>query len=179
MLNQIVSLSNHPSLQWLHVFSPFLSPLSPLWSPLLLPQKILFVTSKLFVFNFRHLGQGKYRPGYMYWLTFPWPSLKVTAVALIKKMFVSKISHPSSLYKIMSLFSCILPDQTLQELFWKLVLSNFRCVFSRSKAIGQISVMITAFNRKPKGNALVMYLVDCMNLASDLIHDLDLTFFKI
>ena len=59
-----------PSLGWLYVFSLF--SLRPL------PQQLLPLTSKPFELNLRYLGQGIYRSGKMYWVTFPWP--KVMAV---------------------------------------------------------------------------------------------------
>ena len=69
---QIYSLS-HPSLGWLYVFSSFL--------PRLPPQQLLPLTSKPFELNHRYLAQRIYGSGEMYWMTFPWPWPKVTAVA--------------------------------------------------------------------------------------------------
>ena len=40
---------------------------------------------KPFELNLRYLGQIIYRSGKMYWMTFPWPRPKVTAVASISK----------------------------------------------------------------------------------------------
>ena len=60
---------------WLYVFSSFPPP----------PQWLLLLTSKPFELHLRYLGQRKYRSGKMYWMTFRWPWLKVTAVTLINK----------------------------------------------------------------------------------------------
>ena len=42
-------------------------------------QQHLLLLSKSFVLNLRYLGQRTYRSGEMYWMTFLWPWLKVTA----------------------------------------------------------------------------------------------------
>ena len=69
---------NHPSLGWLYVFSSFPPPHPP-------PQQLLPLTSKSFELNLRYLVQRIYGSGEMYWMTFPWPWPKVTAVASISK----------------------------------------------------------------------------------------------
>ena len=74
---------SHPSLGWLYVFSSFPPPRPrPRPRP---PQWLLLLTSKPFELHLRYLGQGKCRSGKMYWMTFRWPWLKVTAVTLINK----------------------------------------------------------------------------------------------
>ena len=60
-----------------YVFSSF--PLCPL------PQQLLPLKSKLFELNLTYLAQRIYGSGEMYWMTFPWPWPKVTAVASISK----------------------------------------------------------------------------------------------
>ena len=51
---------------------------SPLHQPL---QKLLPLMSKPLELILRYLGQRIHRSGKMYWMTFPWPWLKVTAGA--------------------------------------------------------------------------------------------------
>ena len=70
-----MSLS-HPVLGWLYVFSLFPPPPPPILFPL---------TSKPFELNLWYLAQRIYGSGEMYWMTFPWPWPKVTAVASISK----------------------------------------------------------------------------------------------
>ena len=71
-----VSLS-HPVLGWLYVFSPF-PPRPP-------PQKLFPLTSKPFELDLWYLAQRIYGSGELYWMTFPWPWPKVTAVASISQ----------------------------------------------------------------------------------------------
>ena len=67
------------SLGWLYVFSSFPPrPRPP-------PQKLFPLTSKLFELNHWYLVQRIYGSGKLYWMTFPWPWPKVTAVASISK----------------------------------------------------------------------------------------------
>ena len=68
---------SHPGLGWQNVFSSF-PPRPPL-------QRLLHLTSKPFELNFRYFGQRIYRSAEMYWMTFPWPWPKLTAVASISK----------------------------------------------------------------------------------------------
>ena len=49
------------------------------------PQKLFPLTSKLFELSLWYLAQRIYGSGEMYWMTFPWPWPKVTAVASISK----------------------------------------------------------------------------------------------
>ena len=73
-----ISLS-HPGLGWLYVFSSFPPrPRPP-------PQKLFPLTSKPFELNLWYLAQRIYGSGETYWMTFPWPCPKVTAVASISK----------------------------------------------------------------------------------------------
>ena len=51
------------------------------------PQKLLRLISKPFELNLRYLAQRIYGSGEIYWMTFPWPWPKVTAVASINKKF--------------------------------------------------------------------------------------------
>ena len=76
-------LLSHPSLWWLYVFSSFPPPRPRPPPPP--PQWLLLLTSKPFELHLRYLGQRKYRSGKMYWMTFRWHWLKVTAVTLINK----------------------------------------------------------------------------------------------
>ena len=79
-----LDLLSHPSLGWLYVFSSFPPPRPPPPPP----QWLLLLTSKPFELPLRYLGQRKYRSGKIYWMTFRWPWLKVTAVTLINKNLV-------------------------------------------------------------------------------------------
>ena len=63
----------------LYVFSPF----PPRPSPP--PQKLFPLTSKPFELNLWYLAQRIYGSGELYWMTFPWPWPKVTAVASISQ----------------------------------------------------------------------------------------------
>ena len=72
----MVSLS-HPVLGWLYVFSPF--------PPRPRPQKLFPLTSKPYQLNLWYLVQRIYGSGQLYWMTFPWPWPKVTAVASISQ----------------------------------------------------------------------------------------------
>ena len=63
----------------LYVFSPFLlRPRPP-------AQKLFPLTSKPFELNLWYLAQRIYGSGELYWMTFPWPWPKVTAVASISQ----------------------------------------------------------------------------------------------
>ena len=76
----------HPSLGWFYVFSSFPPPRPrPPPPPPPPPQWLLLLTSKPFHLGLRYLGQRKYGSWEMYWVTFGWPWLKVTAVTLINK----------------------------------------------------------------------------------------------
>ena len=75
----ISRLLSHPVLGWLYVFSPFRPrPRPP-------PQKLFPLTSKPFELNLWYLAQRIYGSGELYWMTFPWPWSKVTAVASISQ----------------------------------------------------------------------------------------------
>ena len=76
-------LLSHPGLGWLYVFSSFLP--RPQRPPHRRPppQQLLALTTKLFELNFTYLVQRIYGSGEMYWMTFPWPWPKVTAVTSI------------------------------------------------------------------------------------------------
>ena len=80
ILPQFLQSLSHPRL---YVFSSFLPPHPR--PPLPLPQWLLLLASKLLELDLRYLGHRKYGCGKMYWVTFGWPSLKVTAVTLINK----------------------------------------------------------------------------------------------
>ena len=67
---------SHPSLGWLYGFGSF-PPRPP-------PQQLLPLMSKPFQINLRSLGQRIDMSGKMYWMIFPWPWPKVTAVASIR-----------------------------------------------------------------------------------------------
>ena len=72
-----ILLLSHPGLGWLYVFSLFPPrPRPP-------PQKLFPLTSKPFELDLWYLAQRIYGSGEMYWMTFPWPWPKVTAVASI------------------------------------------------------------------------------------------------
>ena len=97
------------------VFSPFLLPLM----------------SKPFELNLRYLAQIIYGSGEMYWMTYPWPWPKVTAVASISKnLLVCVIKWElliRSLPKVAAvlLYSWLLPDYILEKfccklLFWQI-----------------------------------------------------------
>ena len=75
----LVASLSHLVLGWLYVFSLF----PPLPRPR--PQKLFPLTSKPFELNLWYLAQIIYGSGDMYWMTFPWPWPKVTAVASISK----------------------------------------------------------------------------------------------
>ena len=77
-------LSHPPILGWLYVFSLF----PPRPRPRPPPQKLSPLTSKPFQLNLWYLAQRIYGSGEMYWMTFPWPWPKVTAVASISKKFL-------------------------------------------------------------------------------------------
>ena len=95
---------SHPSLGWLNVFSSFPPRLPP--PPRPPPQRLLHLTSKLFEQHLTYLAQRIYRCGKIYWMTFPWPWSKVTAVASIsKKLLVCMIKlEPLIHYKILFLY---------------------------------------------------------------------------
>ena len=79
-----IYLLSHPVLGWLYVFSLFPpGPRPPPPPPP--PQKLFPLTSKPFELNLWYLAQRIYGSGEMYWMTFPWPWPKVTAVASISK----------------------------------------------------------------------------------------------
>ena len=80
----VASLSD-PSLWWLYVFSSFTPRPPPPSPPRLPPQQLLPLTSKPFELNLRYLAQRINGFREMYWMTFPWPSPKVMAVASISK----------------------------------------------------------------------------------------------
>ena len=67
---------------WLYFFSSFPPRLPPRRPP---PQQLLPLTSKPFEINLTYLAQRIYGSGEMYWVTFPWPWPKVTAVVYICK----------------------------------------------------------------------------------------------
>ena len=88
--------------------------------------------------------------GQMYWMTFRWPWLKVTAVTLINKnLLVCRIKWEplnQSLQNLVAIspWSWLSPDQILEEFCWKFLfcqifLENFGCVFSRSNTLLDIS----------------------------------------
>ena len=81
--NFLWSLS-HPVLGWLYVFSLF-PPRPRRPRPRPPPPKLFPLTSKPFELNLWYLAQRIYGSGEMYWMTFPWPWPKVTAVASISK----------------------------------------------------------------------------------------------
>ena len=76
-----VRLLSHPVLGWLYVFSPF----PPRPRPPPPPQKLFPLTSKPFELNLWYLAKRIYGSGELYWMTFPWPWPKVTAVASISQ----------------------------------------------------------------------------------------------
>ena len=82
----ISRLLSHPVLGWLYVFSPF-PPRPHPPRPRPLPQKLFPLTSKPFELNLWYLAQRihVYGSGELYWMTFPWPWPKVTAVESISQ----------------------------------------------------------------------------------------------
>ena len=108
-----LSLSlSHPVLGWLYVFSPFPPrPCPP-------PQKLFPLTSKPFELNLWYLAQRIYGSGELYWMTFPWPWPKVTAVASISQnVLVCAIKWEPLLFLqiFFKNFGCVFQGQTL---FW-------------------------------------------------------------
>ena len=179
---------SHPSLGWLYVFSSFPPPrLRPRPRPP--PQRLLLLMSKPFELKLGYLGQRKYRPGKMYWMTFWWPWPKVTAVTLINKnLIVCSIKweplHQSLQNSVaISLWSCLLPYYILEEycmnfVFCQFFFENFGCFFKVKHSIGYISGMVGPIDVKRKGGASVGYWVNYVTLTFDLTHDLDLWFFQ-
>ena len=82
---KITELLSHPVLWWLYVFSPFPPRPRPCPRRRPLPQKLFPLTSKPFELNLWYLAQRIYGSGELYWMTFPWPWPKVTAVASISQ----------------------------------------------------------------------------------------------
>ena len=122
-------LLSHPGLGWLYVFSSF--PPLPL-RPLL--QQLLPLTSKPFEGNLRYLAQRIYGSGEMYWMTFPWPWPKVTAVASINKNLRDKVR---TTYKITTTWQLYCPSHSYYLIrFWRSSVGN--CYFGKfsSKKFG-------------------------------------------
>ena len=129
---------SHPGLGWLHVFSSFPPrPCPP-------PQKLFTLTSTPIELNLWYLAQSIYGSGEMYWMTFPWPWPKVTAVALISKNLLVctikweplirslqkwQLCCSSHGYYLIRFWNC------WKLLFWQIFLKNFGCVFSRSNIV--------------------------------------------
>ena len=133
--------------------------------------------------------QRKYGSGKMYWVTFGWPWLKVTAVTLINKnLLVCRIkweplNQSLQNFAAITLRSWSSPDYILEECCWKpffcqIFLENFGCVFSRSNTLLD-SGMVGLIDVKWKGGASVGHWVNYVTLTFDLTHDLDLWFFKV
>ena len=99
----IKSLS-HPGLGWLYVFSSF-----PPRLPRPPPQKLFPLMSKPFKLNLWYLAQRMYGSGEMYWMTFPWPWPKVTAVALISKNLLVCTIKSEPLIKSLQNVAAMLP----------------------------------------------------------------------
>ena len=180
---------SHPILVWLYVFSSFPPPRPRPPPP---PQWLLLLTSKPFQLDLKYLGQRKYRPGKMYWMTFGWPWPKVTAVTLInKKLLVCKIMWKPLNQSLQDLVAIFLPlvmvitwldfEGILSEtLFLANFLRKFRmCFFKAKHSLGHISGMVGPNDVKRKGGASLGYWVNYVTLTFDLIHDLDLWFFKV
>ena len=168
---------SHPSLGWLDVFSSFPPPPPPQW--------LLLLTSKLFELHLRYLGQRKYRSGKMYWMTFRWPWLKVTAVTLINKhLLVCRIkweplNQSTKLGSYIPLVMVItwldFGGILLEILFLPNFLRKFRmCFFKVKHSIGHISGMVGPIDGKRKGGALVGYWVNYVTLTFHMTYDLDL-----
>ena len=93
-------------------------------------KKLFPLTSKPFELNLWYLAQRIYGSGDMYWMTFPWPWPKVTAVASIsKKWLVCAIKWEPLIGSLQNL-TALLPKSWL--LIWQIFFKNFGCVFSRS-----------------------------------------------
>ena len=92
----------------------------------------------------------------MYWMTFPWPWPKVTAVASISK----------------NLLVCATKWANFLQKFWM-------CFFKVQHYFGHIPGMVGRIDVKRKGSALVGCWVQYVTLTFDLTHDLDLGCFKV
>ena len=83
---------------WIKTYTTF-NVFSSCPPPRPLLQGLLPLTSKPFKLHLQYLGQRIYRSGKIYWLTFPWPLPKVTAVAgistnLLVCMIKVRTPHP-------------------------------------------------------------------------------------
>ena len=116
-----------PHLGWLYFFSSFPH-----------PEKLLI--SKWFELNLRYLGQRKYIPGEMYWMTFLWPWPKAMAVVLMNKhLLVCTIKWEPLIQSLRDLNSCIhlvmlitwinFGRILLGTFFLVIFFQNFKCVF--------------------------------------------------
>ena len=157
---QLSASLSHPSLGWLYVFSSFLPPRPPPPPP----QWLLLLTSNPFELNLRYLGQRKYRSGKMYWMTFRWPWLKVTAMTLINKnLLVCRIKWELLNQSLQNLVAISPWSWLCYHLirFWRNSVENpcfakfslkFRmCFFKVKHSIGHISGMVGPIDVKRKG----------------------------
>ena len=185
LIIDVIILLSHPSLGWLYVFSSFpRRPRPP-------PQKLFPLTSKPFELNLWYLAQSIYGSGEIYWMTFPWPWPKVTAVALISKnLLVCAIKWRTTHRITTNRGSFVVLDMVITwldfgEMLLKIVIfANFlqifwMCFFKVKHYFGHISGMVGSIDVKWKVSALVQYWVQYMTLTFDLTRELDLGCFKV
>ena len=194
---------SHTSLGWLYVFNSF--PLSrlPPHPPHPPPQQLLPLTSKPFQLNLRYLAQNIYGSQEMYWMTFPWPWPKVTAVASISKnLLVCAIKWQpliASLHNIAALLPLYIAMVNTWLDFGAVLLETFKkrqcigwilgtiCIldlwphswpwpwmFQGQISNSSISGIVGLIDVKWKWSELIWYWADCMTLPFDHTHDLDL-----
>ena len=115
---------------------------------------------KWFELNLRYLEQRKYRPGEMYWMTFPWPWPNITAVALMNKNLLVCMIKFEPLIKSLQDLTAISPGHAYFKFqmcyfkvkrYWKYLRRNW-CYWHEMKrrCIGWILVQLCELDHWPQ-----------------------------
>ena len=127
----------------------------------------------------------------MYWMTFPWPWPKVTAVASISKnLLVCMIKWEPFMGSLQNVIGHIALAMVISWLYFEqvllktIILANFlwnfqMCFFKVKHYFGHISAMVGPIDVKQKGSASVACWVWYVTLTFYLTNDPDLGCFKV
>ena len=117
----------------------------------------------------------------MYWMTFPWPWPKVTAVASISRNLIvcDKVRTTYRITTKHGSFIALVLCITWLDLEFGLDLHFGKFSLKVKHYFDHISGMIDLIDGKRKGSAPVGYWVQYVTLTLDLTHDLDIGCFKI